>query len=115
MKSNASGIRTTLSSAKRTKSDSWPGSLLLPILASLGVGMLAVSSDSFWIDERLSAIEAVAPSLGEAWRELRDKANTKMHMLLYMAALWAWEKFFGSSEWALRLNIPFFGLGVTAL
>lgn len=116
MKSNASGIRTTLSSPKRINPDSWPGSLLLPVLASLGVGVLAVSSDSFWIDEGLSAIKAVAPSLGEAWRELRAEANTNLHMLFYMAALWAWEKCFGSSEWALRsLNIPFFVLGVTAL
>jgi len=116
MKSNASGIRTTLSSPKRINPDSWPGSLLLPVLASLGVGVLAVSSDSFWIDEGLSAIKAVAPSLGEAWRELRAEANTNMHMLFYMAALWAWEKCFGSSEWALRsMNIPFFVLGVTAL
>lgn len=116
MKSSASGIPTILSSLKRLKANSVPRSVLIPILAALGVGLLAVSSDSLWIDEGLSAVKAVAPSPEAAWQELRTEANTNMHMLFYMAALWAWEKCFGSSEWALRsMNIPFFVLGVTAL
>jgi hypothetical protein len=116
MKSSASGIPTILSSLKRLKANSVPRSVLITILAALGVGLLAVSSDSLWIDEGLSAVKAVTPSPEAAWQELRTEANTNMHMLLYMAALWAWEKFSGPSEWALRsMNIPFFVLGVTAL
>jgi len=82
----------------------------------LGVGLVAVSSDSFWIDEGLSAVKAVAPTPAAAWQELQAEANTNLHMLLYMFSLWAWEKLVGPSEWALRaLNIPFYMLGVTAL
>jgi hypothetical protein len=116
MKSSASGIPTTLSSPKKIKTNSWQVSVFVPLLATLGVGLLAVSSDSFWIDEGLSAVKAIAPTPTAVWQELRAEANTNLHMLLYMFSLWAWEKLVGPSEWALRaLNIPFYMLGVTAL
>ena len=116
MKSSVSGIPTTLSSPKKIKTDSWQDSVFVPLLAALGVGLVAVSSDSFWIDEGLSAVKAIAPTPAGVWQELRAEANTNLHMLFYMFALWGWEKLAGPSEWALRaLNIPFFMLGVTAL
>ena len=90
--------------------------IALPLVSSAVVGLIAVSGDSLWIDEGLSATKAIAPTVGAAWQELLTEGNTNMHMLLYMFCLWAWEKLFGSSEWALRaMNIPFFMLGVTAL
>lgn len=91
-------------------------SIAIPLATSALVGLIAVSNDSLWIDEGLSATKAIAPTIGAAWQELRTEGNTNMHMLLYMFCLWAWEKLFGSSEWALRaMNIPFYMLGVTAL
>lgn len=90
--------------------------IALPLVSSAVVGLIAVSGDSLWIDEGLSATKAIAPTVGAAWQELLTEGNTNMHMLLYMFCLWAWEKLFGSSEWSLRaMNIPFFMLGVTAL
>jgi hypothetical protein len=91
-------------------------SIAIPLATSALVGLIAVSNDSLWIDEGLSATKAIAPTIGAAWQELRTEGNTNMHMLLYMFCLWAWEKLFGSSEWALRaMNIPFYMLGVSAL
>jgi len=91
-------------------------SIAIPLATSALVGLVAVSSDSLWIDEGLSATKAIAPTVEGAWHELRTEGITNMHMLLYMFSLWAWEKLFGSSEWALRaMNIPFYMLGVTAL
>lgn len=90
--------------------------LALPLVSSALTGLIAVSGDSLWIDEGLSATKAIAPTVGAAWQELITEGSTNMHMLLYMFCLWAWEKLFGSSEWSLRaMNIPFFMLGVTAL
>ena len=90
--------------------------IALPLVSSAVVGLIAVSGDSLWIDEGLSATKAIAPTVGAAWQELITEGSTNMHMLLYMFCLWAWEKIFGSSEWSLRaMNIPFFMLGVTAL
>jgi hypothetical protein len=98
------------------KSRPFTDSLAFPIIASLLVGFLAVSSKSLWIDEGLSAAKVMAPTLHEAWQRLFDERNTNMHMLLYMACLWGWEKLFGDSEFALRsMNIPFFTMGVAAL
>ena len=116
MKSSVSGTPTILSSPKKIKTDFWQESVFVPLLASLAVGLLAVSSDSFWIDEGLSAVKAIAPTPVAVWQELRTEGNTNLHMLLYMFALWAWEKLAGPSEWALRaMNIPFYMLGVAAL
>jgi len=90
--------------------------LALPLVSSALIGLIAVSGDSLWIDEGLSATKAIAPTVGAAWQELLTEGNTNMHMLLYMFCLWAWEKVFGSSEWSLRaMNVPFFMLGVAAL
>lgn len=91
-------------------------SIYTPILASAAVAIIAVSGDSLWIDEGLSAMKATAPTVQEAWQRLASESSTNLHMLLYMFCLWVWEKFFGASEWALRaMNIPFFVMGVTAL
>jgi hypothetical protein len=91
-------------------------SLLLPLFFSTAIGLIAVSNQTLWIDEGLSASKAMAATWNTAWKLLLEESNTNMHMLLYMASLWAWEKIAGHSEWALRaMNIPFFVAGVLAL
>lgn len=68
-------------------------------------GLLAVSSQSLWIDEAGSAVLA-----GEAdpLAFTKDRGST-LQMPLYMLMLWGWEKVFGHSEFALRaMNIPVF-------
>jgi hypothetical protein len=103
-------------SAKEMKSRPFTDSIFFPIIASLLVGFLAVSSKSLWIDEGLSAAKVMAPTLYDAWQRLIDERSTNMHMLLYMACLWGWEKLCGHSEFALRsMNVPFFTMGMVAL
>ena len=91
-------------------------SLFLPLFFSTAIGLIAVSNQTLWIDEGLSASKAMATTWNTAWQLLLEESNTNMHMLLYLASLWAWEKIAGHSEWALRaINIPFFVAGVLAL
>jgi len=85
------------------------------VLATLVAAFLAVSADSLWIDEAFSAHFAVAPDLAGWWRTLKATGPPDVQMPLYMGFLWAWEKLFGSSEWALRAaNIPWFLLAQAA-
>lgn len=72
---------------------------------ALVVAFASVSSQSFWIDESGSAILAIDP---DPLAFTQDRGST-LQMPGYMLSLWAWEKIFGSSEYALRaMNIPFF-------
>lgn len=72
---------------------------------ALVVAFASVSSQSFWIDESGSAILAIDR---DPLAFTQDRGST-LQMPGYMLSLWAWEKIFGSSEYALRaMNIPFF-------
>lgn len=80
---------------------------------AVAVGCLAISNRSFWIDETLSALKALMPTLGDWWRGMVQEKASDLQMPLYMVYLWGWEKLFGSGEWALRAaNLPWFGAGV---
>ncbi len=73
------------------------------------MALVAVSHESIWIDEGFSAHFAVQPDFAGWWRTLKAGGPPDVQMPLYMYLLWAWEKIFGSSEWALRAaNIPWF-------
>jgi len=77
------------------------------------VGLVAVSSQSLWIDEANSAVKASAGTWGDFLTRMLGDRNSDLQMPLYMAMLWAWEKAFGHSEFALRsMNLPLF---VTAI
>lgn len=82
---------------------------LFLLLASLLVGLLAISHQSFWIDEPFTARYAIQPDLAGWWGALKVSAGPDIQMLVYTLYLWCWEKLFGSSEFALRAaNIPWF-------
>jgi len=85
---------------------------ILVVIAVLGVifaSLLAVSSQSLWIDEANSAVKAVAPTWVSFIASMSSERGTDLQMPGYMALLWVWEKAFGPGEYALRcLNIPFF-------
>jgi hypothetical protein len=85
------------------------GTVLLIAVAAIA---LAISNESFWIDEAAAASKAAQPSL-EKWAEqMRAQAGSDLQMPLYMFFLWLWQKLGGSSEWYLRLgNVPWFLLG----
>lgn len=100
----------TQTASLRQGSQAW-----LPVAALL-VGGLAISGQSFWIDEANSAEKAVADTWAGFVELLVDREGSDLQMPGYMAGLWAWEKMVGSSERALRgFNLPWLLLGVTAV
>lgn len=81
---------------------------------SVIVGCLAISNQSFWIDETLSAVKAMMPTFGDWWQGMVGEKASDLQMPLYMVYLWGWEKLFGPGEWVLRAaNLPWFGIGMT--
>lgn len=76
---------------------------LLPLGLALLVGCLAVSGESFWIDEADSAFWAMQPGLAQ-WAAALQKIPSDVQMGGYGLQLWGWEKVAGASEWGLRLN-----------
>lgn len=80
------------------------------------IAIVAVSDQSLWIDEGNSAMKALQPSFVLFWEKMKELSGSDLQMPLYMFLLWAWEKVFGHSEFALRaLNIPFFTLSAGIL
>jgi hypothetical protein len=85
------------------------GMVSLTLSLAVLAGLLAVSSQSLWIDEANSAIKAVQPNWINFQARLIEDRGSDLQMPLYMVSLWGWEKIFGRSEFALRaLNIPLF-------
>jgi len=79
------------------------------------VPLLAISSQSFWIDEALTGFKAAQPSLADWWRQMSAEKLSDLQMPLYMLYAWGWAKLFGTGEWALRAaNLPWFIGGVLA-
>ncbi len=82
---------------------------LLAGAAAIVVGLMAVTSQSLWIDEANSAIKAMAPTFTDFVDGMTSDRGSDLQMPLYMVMLWGWEKVFGHSEFALRaMNIPLF-------
>ncbi len=85
-------------------------------LAALVVGLLAITAQSFWIDEGNSIFKAVMPTIPQMWGFAKTVRGSEIQMPLYMISLWGWEKIVPSTEYALRaLNIPLFIVAVFAL
>src|SRR4051812_33810041 len=72
------------------------------VLAAFAVCCLAVSGQSFWIDEAAAVTKAIQPTLAGWWHEMATEWGSDKQMPLYMFVLWPWEKIFGSGEWWLR-------------
>ena len=86
---------------------------LLATIAAIGVGFVAVSCQSLWIDEANSAIKAMAPTLSRFVEAMRSERGSDLQMPVYMVLLWGWEKLFGHSEFVLRaMNLPFFAAAI---
>lgn len=77
--------------------------------------LVAISQQSFWIDEAITGNAARQPVLRSWWQSLVTVNGSDLQMPFYMLYVWAWEKIFGSSEIFLRLaNYPWFLLGQMA-
>ena len=84
-------------------------------LLAFVVCLAAISRQSLWIDEALTAAKASQSDLRGWWQAmLADKASD-LQMPLYMIYMWGFAKIAGVSEWALRAaNIPWFVAGIAA-
>ena len=77
------------------------------------VGLVAVTQQSLWIDEANSAVKATRETFCDFIEAMRQERGSDLQMPLYMLMLWAWEKVFGPSEFALRaMNIPLFASAI---
>lgn len=77
--------------------------------AAMLAAIIAISNQSFWIDEANAGWKAIQPNFGAWWRTLKVEGGSDAQMPFYMAALWGWEKIVGHGEWALRaLNLLWF-------
>ena len=90
--------------------------IFFPLVLALGVGALAVTSQSFWMDECATAIITVQPTFGAWLHNLMLDAGSNNQMPFYMFYVWAWNKIFDNFEWALRAaNLPWLALGFLAI
>jgi hypothetical protein len=84
-------------------------------LPPLLMGILAISGQSFWIDECMTARFVSEPTLAAWWHDMRTTTYPEAQMPLYLFYLWGWDKLCGHSEWSLRLAVlPWFVPGVAA-
>lgn len=75
---------------------------------------LAASSQSFWIDEAITARYSAQPTFHD-WTHLMvtDRGGSDPQMPLYLFWTWLWDKIFGDSEHSLRLaGWPWLAVGV---
>jgi hypothetical protein len=86
------------------------------LVVAVLISLAAISRQSLWIDEALTARKAQQPTLAGWWHALVEEKASDLQMPLYMIYVWGYEKVFGSSEWMLRAaNLPWFALGLLAV
>src|SRR3984957_2783493 len=103
---NSPSVQADLPS-ENTGGSSWPWALL-----ALAVCLIAISSQSFWIDEAFMAGKAAQPTLADWWHMMPKGSGSDLQMPLYMIYMWGFAKIFGLAEWNLRAaNIPWFVIG----
>jgi hypothetical protein len=86
------------------------------LLAGVAIVLLAVSNQSFWIDETLTGWKACVATLQGWWRAMVEERASDLQMPLYMIFMWAWEKVAGHGEWSFRAaNALWFLPGLLAI
>lgn len=86
--------------------------IIAVMAASFMVASFAITSQSYWIDEGLSLIVAMAPDPAAAWKYAQAVGGATLQMPLYQIYLYGWHKLVGGGEWAMRAsNLPLFLLG----
>jgi len=75
-----------------------------------------IQKESLWIDEAVSAIVTLSPSLGGVWSEISRIHATEMHLPAYHYYLWLVARGWGHHEAILRAaNLPWMLLGFVSL
>src|SRR5690349_21526597 len=91
------------------------GGLLLILVFAFLVSGVAISDQSLWIDEALTACKSQQPTLPGWWHAIITEKASDLQMPLYMIFMWVYEKACGSSESVLRTaNLPWFAFGMVA-
>jgi hypothetical protein len=74
------------------------------VWVGLGVatGWIAISNQSYWIDEISTAHKAMMPTLEGWWGRMRAEGTSNLQLPLYLLYAWGWARLFGYSEFALR-------------
>lgn len=76
------------------------------------LGLTAISTESFWIDEFSTAHFASQASVKAEWQEMLRLRWPELQAPFYMGYIWAWARVFGIGEWSLRFaGIPWFIAG----
>lgn len=84
----------------------------MPFLVLVAMGVVAISRESFWIDEAFSGQLARQPSLQAWWTVLLGNKLNDVQMPLYVGYLWLFARVFGVGEWCLRMaGLPWFICG----
>jgi hypothetical protein len=77
---------------------------------------VAISSESFWIDECGVAYKAALPTLSAFWHKLSTEGSADLQQPFHHFFAWAWEKLVGTDEFRMRLgNAPFLLMGMLAV
>jgi hypothetical protein len=88
----------------------------LLLLLACAAACIAVSSQSFWIDETQTVLKAIQPTVHGWWSALYSEHNSNLQLPLYMIYVWGWARVFGVSELSMRAaNIPWFFAGFFAI
>ncbi len=86
------------------------------MLCGAALALVMASNDSLWIDELATMTVAEAETLQDAAGAIVFTKNSEAQMPGYLLYAWAWEKLWGTSEWALRLsNAPWLALAAWAM
>lgn len=86
------------------------------VVVTVAVGLIAITSQSFWMDEAGGAFKSLIPSFGDWLRAMFHFGGSDVQMPFYMAGLWLWHRLGFISEYSFRLiNLPFLILMVLAL
>ena len=89
--------------------------LVIALVVAAIIGIVAISNDSFWIDEGGTGYTTMQPTISAWWNSMLWERNSNMQLPLYLLVLWAWGQCFGLGEWTLRMfNLPCFLLIVLA-
>ena len=106
----------TDSKNSNSSSESLAGRICFFAAGLVLVFALAISQQSFWIDELYSAMAAQHPTLDALWREELYGKGSNLQTPLYMIWIWGCGKIFGTSEVALRaVNLFWLVPGMLAL
>lgn len=91
-------------------------SIAFLILATAGVGLTAITTQSLWMDEGSGAFKALIPNIKEWWAMTLRLGGSDVQMPVYMFLLWCWAQLGALSEFALRaINLPWLIIAVLAL